>query len=85
MPNFKNGSFFNTNLAPEFDRVLTPGTPTPVSGIYRCDSYGFEAVSTAGHPLPPAELCGQHSSSWRCNHGLVRWRLVAAAIHVSRN
>ena len=37
MPNFKNNKYFQTNDAPTFDQVFKPGTPTPSSGIYRCE------------------------------------------------
>ena len=85
MPNYKNSSYFQQNASPVFDQTYAPGVATPSSGVYRCDSCGFEAVSTQGHPLPPATICPQHSSGWKCQHGVVRWRLVAAAIHVSNN
>ena len=35
------------------------GTPTPASGIYRCESCGFEVDSTRGNPLPPTKICPQ--------------------------
>jgi hypothetical protein len=84
MPNYKNGKFFSQlpdNAA--FDAEYTPGDPTPVSGIYRCVSCGFEAVSTETHPLPPTKICPNHAANWKCQHGPVRWQLVAAAIHSS--
>jgi hypothetical protein len=83
MPNYKNNQYFNQNTSTAFDAVLTPGTPTPDSGIYRCESCGFEIDSTKGHPLPPTKICPQHSPNWKCNHGPVRWRLVAAAVHIN--
>jgi hypothetical protein len=83
MPNYKYGKFFGENQSDTFDQLLPPGTVTPASGIYRCETCGFEAVSTLGHPLPPTVTCPNHDRQWKCNHGLVRWRLVAAAVHVS--
>ena len=83
MPNYKYSQFLRTNTSSTFDGVLTPGTPTPSSGIYRCESCGFEVVSTFGHPLPPTQVCPNHSPRWQCAHGPVRWRLVAAAIHTN--
>jgi hypothetical protein len=83
MPNFKDNKYFNANSSEVFDRLFSPGTPAPASGIYRCESCGYEASSTAGNPLPPAKICTQHSTAWRCVPGPVTWRLVAAAIHVS--
>jgi hypothetical protein len=82
MPNYKDSTYFHERSSSGFDKIYKPGTPTPTSGIYRCESCGFEAVSTAGHPLPPTETCPQHNPTmWPCKHGLVRWKLVAAAIH----
>jgi hypothetical protein len=85
MPNYKNGTYFQQNQSPLFDHTYPPGALTPTSGVYRCDACGFEAVSTKDHPLPPATDCRRHSSAWNCTSGDVRWRLVAAAIHVSNN
>ena len=84
MPNYKYNQYFGQNTSTVFDQVLTPGTITPVSGIYRCEACGYEAVSTEGHPLPPTMICLSHGAGWVCNHGLVRWRLVAAAVHISK-
>jgi hypothetical protein len=86
MPNYKNPAVFN-QLPNDmnFDLICKPGQPTPYSGIYRCTSCGFEIVSTKAHPLPPTEICPNHSQGWRCAHGPVRWQLVAAAIHVTIN
>lgn len=86
MPNYKNGAVFNqlpndTN----FDQIHMPGQLTPFSGIYRCTNCGFEAVSTKGNPLPTEMFCNLHHQQWRASSGWVRWQLVAAAIHVSKN
>jgi hypothetical protein len=40
MPNFKNSHYFNEITADSFDAIHPPGTPTPFSGIYRCESCG---------------------------------------------
>ena len=87
MPNYKDGSVFNQRPNDQnFDAIYAPGCPTPFSGIYKCVSCGYEAVSTRGNSLPPTKVCTDHSpSTWKCSHGPVRWRLVAAAIHVSSN
>jgi hypothetical protein len=55
---------------------LPPGTPAPVSGIYklvgpRGGHTGEEADSTRGKPLPPTERRGE------------TWSLVRAARHKS--
>jgi hypothetical protein len=81
MPTFKHSNMFHQNSSNAFDQLYSPGTTTPHSGIYRCESCGFEADSTAGRPLPPARICTQHSPLWKCGHGVIQWRLVAAAIH----
>jgi hypothetical protein len=86
MPNYKNPAVFNqlpndTN----FDTIHWPGQLAPFSGIYKCQSCGFECVSTKNHPLPPERACSAHSVEWRGHSGAVSWRLVAAAIHVSAN
>jgi len=86
MPNYKNGAFFHQlPQDSNFDMTYPPGHLAPFSGIYRCTSCGFEAVSTAGNTLPPTRSCISHSVRWRCAHGDVRWQLVAAAVHVSQN
>lgn len=85
MPYFKNKDVFKHDVSAAFDYVYSPGTKTPHSGVYRCTNCGFEAVSTAGHPLPPEHSCGEHSVNWRCRHGVVQWQLVSAPIHVNNN
>lgn len=60
----------------EFDVVHTPGTPTPFSGIYRCEGCGHEVVSEESKPLPPQNH-PQHGS----HHGAIRWRLIVYAKH----
>jgi hypothetical protein len=85
MPNFKHSQYFQQNTSAAFDGTYAPGHLAPYSGVYRCDPCGFEAVSTKNHPLPPATNCQHHATAWNCQPGIVRWRLVAAAIHVSNN
>jgi len=76
MPNYKNSDYFRLNQSETFDQTYSPGELAPTSGVYRCDACGYEAVSTKGHPLPPANDCRNHSAAWRCSFGQVRWRLV---------
>ena len=85
MPNYKNANLFFQRNDTDFDLIYNPGTRTPWSGIYKCASCGYEIVSIQGAPLPPTMVCPQHSPRWQCNHGPVRWQLVAAAIHVTAN
>ena len=84
MPFYKH-SVFTKSESTAFDQTYPPGTPAPHSGVYRCVTCGFEVVSTAGHHLPPEHSCGEHSHQWNCRHGVVRWQLVAAPIHVNNN
>lgn len=57
------------------DDLLTPGTPTPVSGQYEVvgkrggKREGLEVTSTAGNPLPPTTEAGN------------RYRLVDKTTH----
>jgi len=86
MPNYKDGSVFgHLPTDGNFDTIHRPGEITPYSGIYKCTSCGFECVSTAGHPLPPTAYCSGHHPKWNAGFTEVRWHLVAAAIHISRN
>ena len=86
MPNYKDGAFFGHRPTDHnFDTLYSPGQTTPFSGIYRCKSCGFEAVSTKGHTLPPERFCSSHSLEWKGKTGLVNWHLVAAAIHITGN
>lgn len=86
MPNYKDGSVFR-QLPQDgnFDALHAPGGIAPFSGIYKCTSCGFEAVSTAGHRLPPEAYCHMHGNRWPNSFGNVMWKLVAAAIHVKAN
>ena len=81
MPNYKDKKYFRENDGGAFDEIHTPGSPILNSGIFRCESCGFEVASIKDAPLPPTKICLDHSSKWPCDHGPVRWRLVAAAIH----
>jgi hypothetical protein len=86
MPNYKDGGFFNHRPNDSnFDKIHEPGQPTPFSGIYRCVSCGFEIASIHPHPLPLTKICPNHAANWKCQHGPVRWQLVAAAMHTSAN
>jgi hypothetical protein len=86
MPNYKDGSVFSQLPTDgNFDTLHLPGHLAPFSGIYKCNTCGFECVSTRGNTLPPTESCLNHAVTWKSQHGLVRWRLVAAAVHISKN
>ena len=57
-----------------FDKVYTPGSSTPHSGIYRCEGCGDEIAANQGNPLPPQNH-HQHS----VYQGNIRWRLTVYA------
>ncbi len=83
MPYYKHDHFLHRSDETLFDQVHDPGVAAPCSGIYRCETCGFEAVSSDRNPLPAAQDCQQHDSRWHCQPGIVRWRLVSAVIHVT--
>ncbi|MDA8260758.1 MAG: protein L [Betaproteobacteria bacterium] len=58
-----------------FDQIFHPGTPTPYSGIYRCEGCGVNEVSTHEHPLPP-----QNHHQHTPQQGAIRWRLAVATV-----
>jgi len=70
---YKYSQFLQQSTNQAFDQLLSPGTTTPYSGIYRCEGCGKNEVSTQHHPLPPQNH-HQHSPS----QGAIRWRLAVA-------
>ena len=86
MPNYKDGSVFNQRPTDgNFDTIHSPGQITPFSGIYKCQSCGFECASVVGNTLPPESWCSYHHPKWNATATQVRWKLVAAAVHVNKN
>jgi len=73
MAQYKYNSNLEQNQHQAFDQVLHPGTPTPYSGIYRCEGCGVNEVSTHTHPLPP-----QNHHQHTAQQGAVRWKLIVA-------
>jgi len=73
MANYKYGNYLNQSNHQVFDQILTPGSHTPHSGIYRCEGCGVNEVSTYSHPLPPQNH-HQHTAA----QGAVRWKLIVA-------
>jgi len=49
---YKYDQFLTKSDDEKFDKIYEPGTPTPYSGIYRCEGCGKEATSV--HPPSPA-------------------------------
>jgi len=76
MAEYKLPQFLNHINSDVFDQLHHPAAATPFSGIYRCHVCGREAVSTAGHPLPPQNH-HQHAPPQP-----VLWRLIVASTHV---
>lgn len=56
-----------------FDKLHTPGTPVPHSGIYRCAGCAKEIAANAPDPFPPQNH-HQHSPT----QGTIRWQLTVA-------
>ena len=73
---YKHAAFVTQADDAVFDNAHHPGTPAPLSGIYRCPGCGREDVSTQGHPLPP-----QNHHQHTANQGHVRWQLIVFADH----
>ena len=70
MAEYKHYRFLQMVADPTLDLVRPPGTPAPLSGIYRCVVCGHEAVATNGSPLPPqthhAHPPGAQPIAWQC-------------------
>ena len=73
MANYKYTQFLNQTNHQAFDSFHRPGTPTPYSGIYRCEGCGLNEVSTYSHPLPP-----QNHHQHTISQGAISWRLIVA-------
>ncbi len=83
MPNYQDPKSFSKMNHEAFDKLHVPGTLAPGSGIYSCDTCGFEMPSVAGKPLPSARNCVDHDPRWKIQPGKVRWRLIAVAIQAT--
>ncbi|WP_234744926.1 hypothetical protein [Burkholderia sp. WTPI3] len=68
---YKYGQYLSQEQTADFDQIHHPGTPTPYSGIYRCEGCGQSIVSTKQHPLP-AQNHHQHTFV----QGAIRWRMI---------
>lgn len=73
MAMYKRNELVRQNQSPAFDALHPPRTPTPFSGIYRCEVCGFEIVSAEDHPLPVL-MHRQHPEGRP-----IQWRLVVYA------
>jgi hypothetical protein len=57
-----------------YDKIYSPGSAVPHSGIYRCQGCGREIASNKGDPFPPQNHHQHHASQ-----GAIRWRLAVYA------
>lgn len=71
---YKYSGYLAASQHAAFDAVSPPGSPTPLSGIYRCEGCGHEIASNFGNPLPP-----QNHHQHTLQQGSIRWRLVVYA------
>ncbi len=76
MAQYKYASVVQLVDAPPFDTTYSPGTPTPFSGIYRCEVCAREIVSVYDHPLPT-----QNHHQHPFGAAQIRWRLIVASAH----
>lgn len=81
MPYFANLGGYQQSASKVFKTGCGPGTAAPCSGIYRCETCGFEIVRGMGDALPAVDQCSEHCKEWRIIKGKVRWRLMAAPIN----
>ena len=71
---YKQSQYISYSSDDKFDKIHTPGSSTPHSGIYRCEGCGDEIAANKGNPLP-SQNHSQHSTS----QGDIRWRLIVYA------
>jgi hypothetical protein len=55
--------------ATPFKKVHNPGGTAGTSGIYKCESCGFEVFIKADGQLPLTLECDGHSPSWKKTKG----------------
>jgi hypothetical protein len=73
---YKDAKYLKQDLDAAFDKIHTPGTAAPHSGIYRCAGCRKEVASNEGQPLPPQNH-HQHTTS----QGSIRWQMIVYAEH----
>jgi len=73
MASYKYKDYLSHSDSDAFDKLYHPGTDAPYSGIYRCQSCGYEAACNAGQPLPPQNVHPHNDP--------ILWRLAVYAIH----
>lgn len=72
---YKHSQFLIQNNSTAFDTLTAPASPTPFSGIYRCEGCSVNIVSVQHHIMPPQNH-HQHAPA----QGAIRWRLIVATI-----
>jgi hypothetical protein len=75
MSAYKYPQFLRPDGGDAFDQLYHPATLAPLSGIFRCNVCGHEAVSTRGHRLPPQD---HHVHPQRQP---ILWRLAVMSDH----
>jgi hypothetical protein len=73
---YKYQQYLEKSESESFDKIYSPGSAVPLSGIYRCQGCDREIASNEGDPFPPQNH-HQHSTS----QGDIRWRLAVYADH----
>ncbi len=74
MAQYKFGHLLAQNNHSAFDDLVSPGTPAPNPGIYRCAACGDEIGIAKGHTLPPQNH-HQHAPGM----GHIQWQLLVFA------
>lgn len=76
MAGYKYNAYIAQSDSDAYDKLHTPGTSVPYSGIFRCQGCGREIAANEGDPFPPQNH-HQHSTQ----QGSIRWRLAVWADH----
>jgi len=71
MPLYKYPDYRDKSQDAAFDQLISPNTPTPWAGIYRCDVVDREITMTQGQTLP----CQNHHYH-KPGRKPIQWRLV---------
>jgi hypothetical protein len=82
MPFYSNEKVFEKCDQTYFGKKLLPGSAINRTGIYRCESCGFETIRRAYETLPQEHLCEWHNRGlWSAEGKSVGfWRLVALVL-----
>lgn len=72
---YKDGQYLTQSNDRAFASNLSPGTPAPFAGIYRCVNCGHEIGIAEAHTLPP-QIHPQHPPGTP-----IVWRLLVFAEH----